>query len=72
MMYPLPRGLLVYEVLFVYLFTSIIPNGFVFYVMMVYRLFDIVLPFINYILVCLIDLFVYKNKKKLIKSESVS
>lgn len=71
MLYPLPRGILIYEILFVYLFSSIIPNGFVFFVLMIYRIFDIVLPFINYSIVGLIDLFVYKNNKKL-NNENIS
>ena len=71
MLYPLPRGILIYEILFVYLFSSIIPNGFVFFVLMIYRIFDIVLPFVNYSIVGLVDLFIYKNNKKL-NNESIS
>ena len=70
MAYPLPKGVLIYELLFVFLFSSLIPNGFLFYVMILYRVFDLFLGFINCLVVKLLDSVIYKSKKQPIKVEN--
>lgn len=71
--FPLPKGVLIYELLFISLFASIIPNGFVFYVMLIYRFYDIFMNVINYLLIIIVDSIVYRNKKiAKNKNESIS
>lgn len=72
MAYPLPKGLLIYEILFIFLFSSIIPYGFVYFVMLIFRIYDVFLPFVNYLIISVVDCVVYKNKKKIKDEKSIS
>ncbi|MBE5757706.1 MAG: hypothetical protein E7345_02085 [Clostridiales bacterium] len=59
---PLPGGIIAYELLFITLFKNIVVNGYLFYVMVIYRVFELFMYLINYLIVVLVDKIVYKNK----------
>lgn len=54
-MYPLPRGLFVYELLFIFLFKSVFFEGYVFYGLLLYRIVEYFGYIIQYLIVKVVD-----------------
>lgn len=70
--WPLPKGTLIFEVLFITLFTRVFFEGYVYWAMILYRVFDYFIYIIHYLIVALIDCIVKKFKNKKLIKNSVS
>lgn len=56
--FPLPKGTLVYEILFILIFSRLFYSGYLFWGMVLYRLFDYFIYAIMYLIVYIIDVIV--------------
>lgn len=61
---PLPKGVLVYEVLFILLFKNIMLEGFLFWGLIVYRMFDVIIYFILNVVISIVENIFHKKKNK--------